>query len=183
MTAEFEYRDDRRFHRGHTWALSLDSRRVRVGLDSFAVRLMGRAISIVFPTQGSLLARNEAGCWLVDEAGPIPIRMPLSGRVLRVNKRLLERPALAAEDPYGEGWLLEIDGGTSAAEVDDLMDAPTAAAGAENDWNRFRGSVDKHQRKGKMAVGPTMADGGVRLDDLRSMLGAPRYRRLLMEFL
>ena len=45
---------------------------------------------------------------------------PLSGTILGVNETLKERPDLVARDPYGEGWLLRLEPGNLASELEGL---------------------------------------------------------------
>ena len=46
---------------------------------------------------------------------------PLSGTIVAINTELDDHPAIVNEDPYHEGWLVEIEI-TDEAELEDLMD-------------------------------------------------------------
>jgi hypothetical protein len=93
---------DRRYHPAHTWACTAGPDRLRIGLDAFAAGLASQTTSVVLPPPGSFLERGRAGSWLVDESGPIPLRMPVSalcagGTLLRTRPRLASsRPTRTA---------------------------------------------------------------------------------------
>lgn len=181
--AELPFPDDRRYHRGHTWARALGSGAVRVGLDAVAARLLGGATSIVLPPPGSPVTGGRAGCWVVDDAGPLALRMPVTGLVGRINDDLRLSPALAIRDPYGEGWLLEIEGGAALAGLDDLASADAFAAPARESLARLEAEAHELLDPGRAAVGPTACDGGERIVDLRDALGPKRWRGLVRRLL
>ena len=178
-----KYPADRRFHRNHTWAKQVGPNRVQIGLDSFAISLIGSPNSVIFPAVDSKLVRNEPGCWILDESSPIPIRMPVSGRLVRANRRVLEQPSAIYSSPYEEGWLAEIYCEDATGELGHLLSSEEIQETSEKDRNRFQSMALKYLRKGSSQVGLTLPDGGERIYDLRRMLGPPRYRALVMTFL
>ena len=48
--------------------------------------------------------------------------MPLTGRVLEINKKLDAKPELVNSDPYGDGWMVKIEL-TDTAQVEELLSA------------------------------------------------------------
>lgn len=181
--AELSFPEDRRYHRGHTWARPLASGAVRVGLDAVAARLLGGATSIVLPPPGSPVTSGRAGCWLVDDAGPLALRMPVTGLVGRVNDDLRASPSLAVRDPYGNGWLLEIEGAAALEGLDELAPAASFAPPAREALTRLEAEARESLDPGRAAVGATACDGGERIVDLRDALGAKRWRQLVRRVL
>jgi len=55
----FELPDNRRYHPGHTWALAESPNLVRVGLDDFAARLLGKMDHIVLPKRGQWVRQGQ----------------------------------------------------------------------------------------------------------------------------
>jgi glycine cleavage system H lipoate-binding protein len=180
---ELPFPDDRVYHRGHTWARPLASGAVRVGLDAVAARLLDGASSIVLPPPGSPVSGGRAGCWLVDDAGPLALRMPVTGLVGRVNDELRASPGLAVRDPYGEGWLLEIEGAAALSGLDGLAPAAAFAPPAREALARLEAEARETLDAGRATVGATACDGGERIVDLRDALGAKRWRQLVRRLL
>jgi glycine cleavage system H protein len=172
---------DLRFHPAHTWVRKAGSGRVRIGLDRFAVRLIGCPIAVVFGTPGAHVLEGAPGCWMQDEHGLIPVKMPVSGRVVRVNENLHTWPGLVASEPCGDGWLLEVE--CPESELIKLLDAPAMEKRTEEDWKRIERRVTEVLNRESSGVGTTMQDGGEPVRDLRRILSPRRYRQLLLDLL
>lgn len=175
--------EGRRFHPAHTWAEWRSAERFRIGIDAFAAGLVGRPLAVVLSPPGSPVAQGHPGCWLVDESGPIPLRMPLSGTVVRGNECVQALPGLAAESPYGSGWLLEVDCPAAGAELERLHAPAEMRRRAAADRQRFLAQARGAVRRGRTTVGATLCDGGEPLTRLRDILGRAAYRRLVLQAL
>jgi glycine cleavage system H lipoate-binding protein len=99
------FRSEVHYHRSHTWVRVEHSGDVRVGLDDFGQRLLGDVERIALPKPGEAIFEGAPACDITLAAGHIGILAPLSGRVITVNQKLIEQPALLHESPFGEGWL------------------------------------------------------------------------------
>jgi glycine cleavage system H protein len=95
----------------HVWAKPLDDGTVRVGMTAVAAKLAGGKLAGVTVkakaignevVQGKSIATVESSKFV----GPVPA--PVTGVLLRGNDRLASDPNLAANDPYGEGWIAEL---------------------------------------------------------------------------
>jgi glycine cleavage system H lipoate-binding protein len=179
----WSFPEGRRFHPAHTWAEWRSADRFRIGIDAFAAGLVGRPLAVVLSPPGSPVAQGHPGCWLVDESGPIPLRMPLSGTVVRGNECVQALPGLASESPYGSGWLLEMDCPTSGTELERLHAPAEMRRRAGADRERFLAQARTLVRRTRPAVGPTLCDGGEPLTHLRDLLGRAAYRRLVLQAL
>ena len=171
---------DRRYHVSHTWVAAAAGGRARIGLDAFAARLMGPPAAVIAPPAGAPLRRGEVACWLTADDRPIPVRSPLSGTVVRRNPRLAAEPGLVAAAPYDEGWLLEVEPAAAGDEEGGLLAAEPARLRAERHHAEL---LAEAAEVAGAAVGPTLADGGEPLADLRAVLGVERHRRLLLRYL
>ena len=177
----WEFPADRRYHRLHGWAGELHGGRVRVGLDGFVVRLLDRISSIVLPAPDSRVEQGRIACWVVDDSEMIPLCAPISGNVCATNHLVQENPGIVGASPYGDGWLFEVER-PDAGAPDELLSA---------DEMRLRAGTQMRQLHRRVCaslapdarIGLTMADGGVRLHDLRKVLGVDRYHRLIIAFL
>jgi glycine cleavage system H protein len=112
---------DLKFSRDHEWA-RLTGSTVRIGITDYAQDALGDVVYVDLPTVGSTI---EAGAPLgeVESTKSVSeIYAPVSGTVVAVNSDLSGTPESINSDPYGGGWICEIEV-TSAAAVDELLDA------------------------------------------------------------
>lgn len=95
----------------HVWAKPMDGGVIRVGITSVAAKLSGGKLAALTVKaknigqqvmQGKSLATVESSKFV----GPVPA--PVTGVVLRANEKLATDPNLATADPYGEGWVAEM---------------------------------------------------------------------------
>jgi glycine cleavage system H lipoate-binding protein len=142
------------YHRGHTWARPVGDGRYRVGVDDFAQRLLGTPDGIETPSPGERLQQGEAGLRLVVEGRPVDLLSPLSGEVVAVNPRLQGDPALLTADPYGDGWLMEVEADEEKAAQANLLPPSLARAWMEEVTGRLSSMMWPE-------LGPVLQDGGV----------------------
>ena len=95
----------------HVWAKPMDNGVVRVGITAVAAKLSGGKLAAITVKaknlgqevkQGKSLATVESSKFV----GPVPA--PVTGVLLRANEKLANDPNLAVADPYGEGWVAEM---------------------------------------------------------------------------
>lgn len=115
--------DDLRYSAEHEWALRLDdTSRVRIGITDYAQDALGDVVYVDLPDVGSSVGAGEAMGELESTKSVSEIYAPVSGTVAAVNEALADNPQLLNEDPYGEGWLCEIEA-TDLGQLDALLDA------------------------------------------------------------
>ncbi len=179
-----DFPDDRRYGEGHTWAGVTADDRVRIGLDAFAARLLRHLSGIVLPPAGARIEKGHAGCWVTDEVITLSLKSPVSGTVVRSNPRLRSSPALAAESPYEEGWLLDVSCENAEAAVLGLLTAAEIRDRARAGLDRLRDlSLGAATGRQGAPVGPTLADGGEPARDLRRLLGSTAYYGIVARLL
>jgi len=179
---EREFRTGRSYAHSHCWVLNLGEGRVRCGLDVFAAHLLRHVTSVVLPTHESRLQRDRAAFWLMDDARLIPLRSPVTGAVLRGNRRVQANPGLIAASPYDEGWLLEIQCRDHARDRKSLLTADQMRQHTAQQIARLDERVARYTAQDD-TVGPTLQDGGERMIELRKLLGPDRYHGLVMSLL
>jgi glycine cleavage system H protein len=113
----------------HVWARPMGGGLVRVGITAVAAKLSGGKLAAVTVKaknigqevkQGKSVATVESSKFV----GPVPA--PITGVLLRSNERLASDPNLAVADPYGEGWVAEMQAADWETEKANLV---TGAAG------------------------------------------------------
>lgn len=109
QVAGFELAEDTYYHEGHTWAKPEYGGRVRVGLDDFAQKLLGRLKSIEIPNIGHEVKQGETGFQVRKNGDVAQVLSPIDGIVSHVNEQLLDHPELLNESPYEKGWLFIVE--------------------------------------------------------------------------
>jgi glycine cleavage system H protein len=95
---------------------------VRVGITDFAQDELGDVVFVELPDPGTEYDAEEAFGVVESIKAVSDLYVPVSGTVSAVNEALFDRPELVNEDPFGEGWMLELDVNASA-ELDALLSA------------------------------------------------------------
>ena len=164
------------FHQGHTWMkvdlLSPDRQRlVKVGLDDFAQKLIGKVDSVELPAVGSRLTQGDKGWSLMVDTVAIPMLSPVDGEVVAVNQEVLRSPGILSRDPYGAGWLLKVKSDRIAADTRNLLSGKVAKAWMETSLANLH--PIRHE-----ALGPVLQDGGLPLEGIARVLGGDQWVEL-----
>ncbi|MEY2740435.1 MAG: hypothetical protein RL283_537 [Actinomycetota bacterium] len=116
-----DVREGLRYSKDHEW-VEMRGTVARVGITDYAQDALGDVVFVQLPDVGRAVAASE-GCSEVESTKSVSdIYAPVAGTVAAVNARLGAEPHLLNADPYGEGWLFEIEtAGTPLPS--DLMDA------------------------------------------------------------
>ena len=93
------------FHRGHTWARLEYGGRLRVGLDDFALRLLGPLDEIRLPELGQAVCQASPNSSSAGEEKKPRVISPLKGVVVAVDPEIRKNPIEVQEAPYSLGWL------------------------------------------------------------------------------
>ncbi len=163
------------YHRGHTWARPIDADTVLVGLDDFARKLVGLPSSLRVPSRGDWLHQGGRAFAVKLDGKAAELVSPVEGEVVEVNRELLERPAIAAEDPYGRGWVLRVKAPNLAANLRNLLSGRLARRWMED-------SREALELRLMAFSGSVLQDGGEPAADLGHHLAAGDWQRLVNEF-
>ncbi|MFZ4566568.1 MAG: glycine cleavage system protein GcvH [Prochlorococcaceae cyanobacterium] len=116
-----EFPADLRYADSHEYAAPAGIA-VRVGISAFAVDQLGDIVFVELPPVGQVLERGASFGTVESVKAVEEMYAPVSGVVTARNDVVIDRPELLQQDPYGEGWLLEVEP-TDPAQIDDLMAA------------------------------------------------------------
>lgn len=173
--AGFQMPEALHYHRGHTWARTLDKDTVLIGLDDFARRLVGNAVSVRVPSVGDWLHQGAHAFALKLDGKAAELVSPVEGEVVEVNREVLERPSLATDDPYGKGWLMKVKSHSLASNLRNLLSGRLARKWMEDS----REALDLRL----MALsGTVLQDGGEPAADFARHLPKEDWERLVNEF-
>ena len=115
--------DDLRYTAEHEWVRRLDDgSRVRIGITDFAQDALGDVVYVDLPDVGDTVGAGDSVGELESTKSVSDMYAPVAGSVAGVIDALADNPALVNEDPYGDGWLLDVEVDDMGA-LDELMDA------------------------------------------------------------
>mgnify|MGYP000359717883 CR=1 FL=1 len=115
----FDVPEDLRYLDSHEWVRQADET-VTVGISDFAQDELGDVVFVELPDEGETLAVGDDFGVVESIKAVSDIYAPVSGTVTAVNDDLRDRPELVNEDPYGDGWLLELEL-ADVSELDALL--------------------------------------------------------------
>ena len=116
--------DDLKYTAEHEWVRDAGPARVRVGITDYAQQALGDVVYVSLPEMGASVDQGAAVGEVESTKSVSDIYAPLSGTVVARNDKLDEQPDLINSDPYGEGWILEIDL-SDESQRDELLDPAT----------------------------------------------------------
>ena len=104
----------------HVW-VGIEDRHVHLELTNYIQGALGTVISVELPDVGDQIEEGEIFAEIESVSTVHEFLSPVTGTVLTVNPQLEDRPSIINEDPYNQGWLVEVRL-KSDAELEALMD-------------------------------------------------------------
>ena len=119
------YPDDLLYTKDHEWARveTQNGQKVAtIGVTRFAVEQLGDVTQVDLPKEGESVKQAEVFGSVESVKAVSDLFAPLSGKVVKVNSPLADSPEYVNEDPYDEGWMIQI-ALANPDELKSLMDA------------------------------------------------------------
>ncbi len=91
----------------HFW-VKLSGMHARVGMSPLIQETSGAFVAIQINSLENNLSKGESFGTIEAEKHVGPLKIPLSGKITKVNDEVIENPRLINYDPYGDGWLVEM---------------------------------------------------------------------------
>ena len=113
--------DDLRYSTDHEWARPGDGR-VRVGITDYAQDALGDVVFVDLPAVGKVVSAGDVLGEVESTKSVSEVYAPIAGTVVAVNGALSNAPEKLNSDPYGDGWLCEIEV-AGAETLGGLLDA------------------------------------------------------------
>ena len=104
----------------HVW-VGIEDQYARLGLTNYFQDALGAVISVELPDIGDSIEEGEIFAEIETVSTVHELVAPVTGTVLAVNPHLEDHPAVINEDPYNDGWLIEVRL-KDQSELDALMD-------------------------------------------------------------
>ena len=99
--------DGLRYTRQHEWVL-IDGESARIGITDLAQDALGNIVHVRLPEVGQSLQSGASAVEVESSKSVSDIYSPVAGSVVLVNESLATQPSLLNSDPYGAGWLYEV---------------------------------------------------------------------------
>jgi len=116
-----DYPEDLNYTSDHEWVKTGNESVVRVGITSFATEALGDIVFVSLPSVGDEVNAHDSIAELESTKSVSEVFSPVTGVICEINEAVVDSPELINSDPYGDGWLFEIDI-TDPEELDDLLD-------------------------------------------------------------
>jgi glycine cleavage system H protein len=163
------------FHQGHSWAIPESGNVVRVGIDDFANKLVGKIEAIKFPQVGSQVAQGEKAWSLQAGSASLDMLSPVDGKILEINESLLSSPESISRDPYGESWLLKVQAPKISANLKNLLSGRLAGKWMEEVREDLLARTNYN-------LGAVYQDGGIPVDGIAKNIDRDRWDEIVREF-
>jgi len=111
---------DLRYTNDHEW-LRAQGANWRVGITQFAVDQLGDITLVDLPKPGDQVTKGQRFGTIESVKSVSDLYAPVSGRVAAVNDKLKDAPEDVNSDPYGKGWMIDLEP-NDKAELDELLD-------------------------------------------------------------
>jgi glycine cleavage system H protein len=103
-----DYPEELRYTKEHEWA-RIRGNVAQIGITRFAVEQLGDVTQLELPREGESVKKDEVFGTVESVKAVSDLFAPVTGKVVKVNTPLNDTPEAVNEDPYDEGWLIEIE--------------------------------------------------------------------------
>lgn len=110
-----------RYHKEHEW-IRVEGKQAVLGISDFAQDTLGDIVFIEMPKVGATVTAGQQIGEIESTKTTSSLYTPVSGKIIKVNTDLKDHPEKINSDPYGKGWIAEVEL-SDPAQVDSLMTA------------------------------------------------------------
>ena len=116
---ELQLPDDVRYTEDHEWA-RVEGEKTKAGINDYAQDQLGDIVYVELPQVGDTFDKGQEFGTVESVKAVAELYMPVGGTILAVNSALDDSPELVNKDPYGDGWMIEVQP-SDPAELEALM--------------------------------------------------------------
>jgi glycine cleavage system H protein len=113
--------DDLKYTKEHEWC-RLKGNRAVIGITDHAQGQLGDIVYVELPEVGDTVKKGESFGVVESTKAVSELFAPVTGKVVEVNDPLSDAPETVNEDPYEEGWMIQVEV-SDTAELSHLLDA------------------------------------------------------------
>ncbi len=170
------------FHRGHTWAAIDTTGKIKVGLDDFIQKILGRIDGITASQVGTNISRGDKIFSVMQGKRKVDFHSPVDGVISAINGEAINNPAVVKENPYEKGWIYTIKPTNLAQDIKSLSIAEEARNWIKKEVQKFKEFLAEQIMQDKK-LGLTMADGGLPVEGIMEYMDDFSWLKLQEEFL
>ena len=111
-----------KYTESHEWVHADEHGNARIGISDHAQQALGDLVFVELPTVGDEIGQGDPCAVVESVKAASDIYTPVSGKVIAINEDLDVDPAIINSDPYGDGWLFELEL-IDTEELEGLKDA------------------------------------------------------------
>jgi len=115
------YPSNLRYSSEHEWARA-QGKAIVVGVTDHAQEALGDVVYVELPRVGDSVSAGKQFGVIESTKAVSELFAPVSGKVTKVNSALVDSPQTVNQDPYGTGWLIEVEA-SDVTQLDKLLDA------------------------------------------------------------
>jgi glycine cleavage system H lipoate-binding protein len=167
----FTIRQDYYYLPNHIW-VKVEGDLLRIGIDSFATRLLGRIDKVDFSEKKNL-SDNEQCLRLGSTNRMAGMSLPIDAEIVEKNQAVQQDPSIVQRDPYNRGWLLTVK---PSQQTGDMVKGDKAIEWLEKEFQKLHEEFEE-------SIGVTITDGGEIVTDLHERLTDDEWSRLIAQFL
>lgn len=163
-------------HPGHTWVKLEEGSTVRVGVDDFALRVLGPMDTFEAPLMGKQVKQDRSDILMKRGTHSARLLSPVSGVVTDVNPKLREEGCTANRSPYSDGWIVRIHSQSLRQDLKKLMIGGETQTFLQKELEQLYQVIEE-------TAGPLAADGGQIGEDIYGKLPDIGWEKLTNLFL
>ena len=135
--------DNLKYTREHEWA-RIRGKTATVGITNYAQDQLGDVVYVELPDVTDEVAKDELFGTIESVKTVSDLFSPVSGEVIKINEMLEDRPELVNEDPYGDGWMIQVQI-SDPAEIEDLLSAEEYEAYVEEEAGEIEDEPEEEE--------------------------------------
>lgn len=105
----------------HTWCRIGDESAVKAGIDDYASKSAGEILFVELPAIGQHVEQMKSFGQIETAKWVGELCAPVTGEIIAVNQEAVKNPKLISNDPYGDGWLVQIKPAKLGEEIPKLL--------------------------------------------------------------
>ncbi|HYX91441.1 MAG TPA: glycine cleavage system protein GcvH [Myxococcaceae bacterium] len=111
---------DLKYTKDHEWARP--GKTIVIGVTHYAQESLGDVVYVELPKVGTTLSQGHSFGVIESTKAVSELYAPVNGKVVKVNEELTNAPQTVNQDPYGKGWMIEVEP-SEPKQLDGLLDA------------------------------------------------------------